>query len=171
MLRWYEAPIESKRVKSGTEVSVSGTGEFHGRDVIIPGDVSSAAFLIAAAALLPESELTIHSVGLNPTRTQFLSEIESFGANIMVDNLRNVCNEPVGDVRIRGPLNNETKLREKKRITGEIIPLLIDELPLLAVVGTQLPGGCEIRDAAELRIKESDRISTMVENLRAMDAE
>ncbi|HXM33753.1 MAG TPA: hypothetical protein VN920_01065, partial [Pyrinomonadaceae bacterium] len=146
------------------------------RDVNIPGDISSAAFLIAAAALLPDSDLAIEGVGLNPTRTQFLSTLRSLGIDIEVLDGRDESNEPVGTVRVRGRKNaSETLKPERYKISNivrsRLIPQLIDELPLLAVVGTQVSGGIEIRDAAELRVKEADRISATVKNLRAMGAE
>jgi 3-phosphoshikimate 1-carboxyvinyltransferase len=162
MLSWFNAPVKVNR----DEISVTGGENFLARDVEVPGDVSSAAFLIAAAMLLPGSDLTLRSVGLNPTRIQFLTELQSAGAQIELANVQDKCNEPVGDIHVTAGEATHPLI-----VSGRLIPQLIDELPLLAVVGTQLPGGIEIRDAAELRVKESDRLATTVENLRAMGAE
>lgn len=172
MLSWYEAPIEVRdRANGAAEISIAGRTPFFGREVGIPGDLSSAAFMIAAAALLPGSSLTIQSVSLNTTRTQFLSELKSLGAEITFEGVRDICNEPVGNVHVKGGLNVASDKLGLKRLSGDAIPQLIDELPLLAVVGSQLAGGLEIRDADELRVKESDRLSTTVQNLQAMGAE
>jgi len=138
-------------------------------DLRVPGDFSSAAFFIAAATLLRDSELEIAAVGLNPTRTQFLQTLRSLGAKIEIKEAREDCNEPVGTIRIQGTDSLEEK--EATSIEGQITAGLIDELPLLAVVGTQAPGGLVIRDARELRFKETDRIAATVKNLRAMGAE
>ncbi len=169
MLRWFGVPLE----RSGEgAISIDGPRSFAARDVSIPGDVSSAAFLIAAAALLPESKLEVEDVGLNPTRTMFMSMLRSLGVVIEVTNERDECNEPAGRLRVKGNLSVEPPSPvDSTLVRGNLIAQLIDELPLLAVVGTQMPGGIEIRDAAELRRKESDRIDVTVKNLRAMGAE
>ncbi len=134
-------------------------GVFAARDVSVPGDISSAAFLIAAAALLPKSKLDVEDVGLNPTRTMFVSMLRSLGVMIEIIDRREECNEPVGRIRVKGKLSAESPSPvDSTLVRGNLIAPLIDELPLLAVVGTQLPGGIEIRDATELRRKESDRI-------------
>jgi 3-phosphoshikimate 1-carboxyvinyltransferase len=149
-------------------VSIDGPARFTGGSIAIPGDISSAAFFIAAAMLLPGSELVIEGVGLNPTRATFLSVLSSWGAGILQTDLQLERNEPVGTLQIRGGIADEPS---DQTLSGSLIPSLIDELPLLAVVGTQIPGGIEIRDAAELRHKESDRLATTARNLRAMGAE
>jgi 3-phosphoshikimate 1-carboxyvinyltransferase len=149
-------------------VSIDGPARFTGGSIAIPGDISSAAFFIAAAMLLPGSELVIEGVGLNPTRATFLSVLSSWGAGILQTDLQLERNEPVGTLQIRGGITDEPS---DQTLSGSLIPSLIDELPLLAVVGTQIPGGIEIRDAAELRHKESDRLATTARNLRAMGAE
>ena len=169
MLKWFGVAIE--RGIEGA-ISIDGPRSFAARDVSVPGDISSAAFLITAAALLPESKLEVEDVGLNPTRTMFVSMLRSLGVAIEVTDVRDVCNEPVGRVRVKGKLSAQPPSPvDSTQVRGNLIARLIDELPLLAVVGTQVPGGIEIRDAAELRRKESDRISTTVKNLRAMGAE
>lgn len=165
------------------------------RDVTVPGDISSAAYFIAAAWLLPNSDLTIENVGLNPTRTAFLRTLKSLTGHSQIEtlNAHEECFELRGDVRVRGEANASDKSSSRYEATssdetltalrvsmsvaspltlqGSAVAELIDELPLLAVVGTQLEGGLMIRDAAELRVKESDRIKTTVENLRRMNAQ
>ena len=157
-------------VKTNGDLSVTldGPARFTGGSITIPGDVSSAAYFVAAAMLLPESRLTIDGVGLNPTRAAFLSVLTSWGAHISTDDLQTERNEPFGTINVRGGLSGTTSDRTLSR---SIIPSLIDELPLLAVVGSQIDGGIQIRDAAELRHKESDRLATTAANLRAMGAE
>ena len=169
MLKWFGVPIE--RGIEGA-ISIDGPVSFAARDVTVPGDISSAAFLIAAAALLPESSLEVEDVGLNPTRGTFVSMLGSLGVVIEIIDWREECNEPAGRVRVKEKIGTDPPSPvDSTLVRGNLIARLIDELPLLAVVGTQMPGGIEIRDAAELRRKESDRISTTVKNLRAMGAE
>jgi 3-phosphoshikimate 1-carboxyvinyltransferase len=155
-------------VKDDLSVALDGPARFSGGSFTIPGDISSAAFFIAAAMLLPGSELVIEGVGLNPTRATFLSVLRSWGADISETDFQMERNEPVGTVRVRGVTSDSPSNRT---LSGSVIPSLIDELPLLAVVGTQIPGGIEIRDAGELRHKESDRLATTAKNLRAMGAD
>lgn len=149
-------------------VTLHGPARFNGGSITIPGDVSSAAYFVAAAMLLSKSKLTIEGVGLNPTRAAFLSVLTSWGADISTDDFQTERNEPHGTINVRGGLTGTASHRTLSRA---IIPSLIDELPLLAVVGSQIDGGIEIRDAAELRHKESDRLATTAANLRAMGAE
>jgi 3-phosphoshikimate 1-carboxyvinyltransferase len=118
--------------------------------------------------LLPNSQLTIEGVGLNPTRAAFLSVLNSWGANISTSDVQTERNEPYGTINVHGGL---TGTATDRTLSGSMIPSLIDELPLLAVVGSQIEGGIQIRDAAELRLKESDRLATTAANLRAMGAE
>ncbi len=139
-------------------------GKLTGCEIGIPGDFSSAAFFIAAALLLPRSELVVENVGVNPTRTAFLDVICEMGAAIAVDNIKNESYEPVADLAVR-----HQSLRGVN-ISGQRIPLLIDEIPILAVLATQAKGETYIRDARELRVKESDRIAALANNLRAMGA-
>ena len=151
-------------------ITLDGPARFTAGNINIPGDVSSAAFFIAAAMLLPASDLAIEGVGLNPTRTEFVEVLRSWGAAISETDVTTERNEPVATIRVRGGIDSAT--RDADRVLGgAAIPSLIDELPLLAVVGTQIQGGIEIRDAAELRHKESDRLATTARNLRAMGAE
>ena len=168
MLKWFGVPVENgDRNSPAASCAVVGPASFSGREVRIPGDFSSAAFLIAAAVLRPGSELEIENLGLNPTRTQFLHALRSAGAGIEIVADWEDCNEPAGTVSVRGAWQPGGW----KHFSGPMVAALIDELPLLAVIGTQVPGGIVIRDAAELRTKESDRIAATVSNLRAMGAE
>lgn len=177
LLSWFGVPIETGAAKregaNARLVAVSGPARLNARDVSIPGDISSAAYFIAAAALLPESELEIRDVGVNPTRMGFVKQLRALGLEVAVTDNGEESNEPRGVVRVRGveapsPTGN---FEAPITINGLLVPQLIDELPLLAVVGSQIEGGIEIRDAAELRVKESDRIAVTVHNLRAMGAE
>jgi len=151
-------------------VTMNGPARLMGGDMTIPGDASSAAYFIAAAMLLPQSELVVERVGLNPTRAEFISVLRSWGADISTRDVHEERNEPIGTVEVKGGIdrtsNDAARHLEKSRI-----PALIDELPLLAVVGTQLHGGIEIRDAGELRHKETDRLRATAENLRKMGAQ
>ncbi len=131
----------------------------------VPGDLSSAVFFIAAASLFPESSLLIHNVGLNPTRTAILDLFASMGASIQMPSVRSAHGELVGDIAVKG-----TTLKGGV-IEGDLIALLIDELPMLAALGPYTEKGIEIRDAKELRVKESDRIAALVENLKRMGAQ
>ena len=151
-------------------VTLDGPARFNGGSITIPGDVSSAAYFVAAAMLLPASELTIEDVGLNPTRAAFLSVLNSWGADTFTGELKSERNEPYGTIHVRGGLTRTANEKERT-LSRAMIPSLIDELPLLAVVGSQISGGIRIRDASELRLKESDRLAATAQNLRAMGAE
>jgi len=157
-------------VRSEMSVSLDGPAQFTGGAITIPGDVSSAAYFVAAGMLLSGSQLTIEGVGLNPTRAAFLSVLSSWGAGIATTDEQVERNEPYGTINVRGGINGNAT--ESQRTLGQsMIPSLIDELPLLAVVGSQIDGGIQIRQASELRLKESDRLATTAANLRAMGAE
>jgi 3-phosphoshikimate 1-carboxyvinyltransferase len=151
-------------------VTLDGPARFTGGAITIPGDVSSAAYFVAAAMLLPDSRLTIDGVGLNPTRAAFLTVLSSWGADISTTDLQIERNEPYGTIKVRGGITGAAGEAERT-LSRSMIPSLIDELPLLAVVGSQIPGGIRIRDASELRLKESDRLAVTALNLRAMGAE
>lgn len=142
----------------------NGDGKLLAKSLDVPGDLSSAVFFIAAASLFPESSLLIHNVGLNPTRTAVLDLFVSMGASIQMPTLRSAHGELVGDMAVKG-----ASLKGGV-IEGEQIALLIDELPMLAALGPYTENGIEIRDAAELRVKESDRIAALAENLKRMGA-
>jgi 3-phosphoshikimate 1-carboxyvinyltransferase len=171
MLRWFGVPLEVRDVGGLRAVAVAGPAHFNARDVSIPGDISSAAYFIAAAALLSGSSLEIANVSVNPTRVIFLERLRSSGFDVAVSDVREECNEPVGTICVSGSKSSPlSDFESVALLRGPLIPQLIDELPLLAVVGSQTEGGIEIRDAAELRAKESDRIAATVQNLRAMGA-
>ena len=151
-------------------VTLDGPARLTGGAITIPGDVSSAAYFVAAAMLLPGSNLTIEGVGLNPTRAAYLSVLTSWGADISTTDLQTDRNEPYGTINVRGGISSVAN-EAARTLTRSMIPSLIDELPLLAVIGSQISGGIRIRDAAELRLKESDRLAATAQNLRAMGAE
>ena len=151
-------------------VTIDGPARFQGGAITIPGDVSSAAYFVAAAMLLPESQLTIEGVGLNPTRAAFLSVLNSWGADISTNDVQTERGEPYGTLNVRGGIGGSANETDRT-LRQPLIPSLIDELPLLAVVGSQIAGGISIRDAAELRLKESDRLAATASNLRAMGAD
>lgn len=166
MLKFLGVEIKENRIAEGNSISVSGDSRLTARDMKIPGDISASAFFIVAAACLAGSEITINDVGLNASRTGILDVLSGFGVNIRSENEREVCGEPVADLTINSGITTGDPL-----ISGSVIPNIIDEIPILAIFGTQLEHGLEVRDAAELRVKECDRIHAIVENLRRMDAE
>jgi len=173
MLRWFGVALEEETGEGGAvhTVALEGPASLEARDVGVPGDISSAAFFAAAAAVLPGSDLVIEGVGLNPTRAEILPALRSLGADVVDEDAREVSNEAVGDVRVRATDGLAAASPQARVLRGAQVAQLIDELPVLAVVGTQVEGGLEIRDARELRVKESDRIGTTAANLRAMGAE
>lgn len=135
----------------------------------VPGDISSAAFFIAAAALLPDSQLELRDVSFNPSRTAFLDVLSSLGANIRISNMRTVHRELVADIHVTG--GGLRSRAEGLVLSGSIIANIIDEIPILAVVATQVEGRIEVRGARELRIKESDRVQTVVAGIHALGGE
>jgi 3-phosphoshikimate 1-carboxyvinyltransferase len=153
-----ERPLDS--------VSIVGPQKLHAIDAAVPGDISSAAFFLCAAALFPGSNLVIDSMGLNPTRGALLDVLTALGARISVLNLEEKNAELVGTVQVTAPGGLGTA-----EISGALAAQLIDELPVLAAIAPFTSGGIRIRDAKELRVKESDRIALVVKNLRAMGAE
>ena len=162
----FGVPVETHDLS----VSIEGPARLSGGAITIPGDVSSAAYFVAAAMLLPGSDLTIERVGLNPTRAAFLDVLTLWGAEISVSDVESERNEPFGTIHVRGGISRSASESERT-LSGSMIPALIDELPLLAVAGSQIEGGIQVRDARELRLKESDRLATTASNLRAMGAE
>jgi 3-phosphoshikimate 1-carboxyvinyltransferase len=147
-------------------VTVSGPAQLQGQNVIVPGDISSAAFWLVAGAIVPGSELVIENVGVNPTRTGILEALEMMGADIQLQNQREAAGEPVADILVR----SSSQLRGCT-IAGDLIPRLIDEIPILAVAATFASGTTIIRDAAELRVKESDRLAVTASELNRMGAQ
>ena len=173
MLKYLGAKIESKFIETdgefAEEVSIGGDSTLTAKNLNVPSDISSAAFFLVGASCLENSEIVLENVGLNPTRTAVLEVLRRFGADIEVLNQKEACNEIVGDIRVVGHRNLSPET-ESNLVSGDIIANLIDEIPVLAVFGTQIDGGLEIRGAGELRVKESDRIAAVVENLRRMNA-
>lgn len=170
MLQWNGVALRTTEARNNrNQIQLDGPAVLNGRAITIPGDISSAAYFLAGAALLLNSELELVNLGLNPTRTEFLGTLRTFGAQVEVTNTSALCNEPRGTLRLSN--KGTHSVSDSLCLRGALIPKIIDELPLIAVVGTQIPGGLEIRDASELRVKECDRISATVANLRAMGAE
>ncbi|MCP2731615.1 3-phosphoshikimate 1-carboxyvinyltransferase [Limnofasciculus baicalensis] len=162
MLKAFGAKI---RINPETNsATVIGPAQLSGQTVIVPGDISSAAFWLVAGAIVPDSQLLIENVGVNPTRTGILEALEMMGADIVRENEREVAGEPVADLRVR-----HSQLKGCT-IAGDLIPRLIDEIPILAVAAVFAQGTTIIRDAAELRVKESDRIAVMASQLNRMGA-
>jgi len=145
-------------------VTVSSSGALRLGEVVVPGDFSSAAPLFVAVALVPGSQVTVHELGLNPRRTGLLDVLERMGARVSVYNRRRAGREPVGDVQVQ---HAELVATE---IAPDEVPLLVDELPLVALLGSHARGETVIRGAAELRVKESDRIEAVTDGLRACGA-
>jgi 3-phosphoshikimate 1-carboxyvinyltransferase len=150
-------------------VSVEGLHELRPLVYHVPGDVSSASFFIAAASISPDSALVLRDVNLNPTRTAFIEVLSELGATVRTDSVREKHGELVGDIAV-----SSARLRTERRgtvLSGAIIPNIIDEIPILAVVATKVEGRVEVRDARELRIKESDRIRTVADGIRSLGGE
>lgn len=164
-LRAFGAQLEQRAVASGHEIRIRGGQPLHGIKTRIPGDLSSAAFFLCAAALFPNSQLVLPNLLLNPTRARLLDILMQMGLRISVSELDVVQGETVGSLQIEGgTLKGAT-------ISGADSAALIDELPVLAAIAPYTEGGIEIRNAKELRVKESDRIAAVAENLRRMGAE
>lgn len=147
----------------GLSVKVSGGRELSPLDITVPADFSSAAFFIAAALIIENSELMIKNVGINPTRTGFLKALSMMGAEVELLNRRIVSGEPVADILCRTASGLRGAVIDK-----ELMPSMIDEFPILCIVASQAEGVTEIRGASELRVKESDRIKAMAEGLMSM---
>jgi len=144
---------------------LKGLPQLKSKEIIIPGDISSAAYFLVAAAITPKSEILVKDVGINPTRAGILEALEQMSANIRVENRREVNGEPIADIWIRhSELYGAT-------FKGDIIVRMIDEIPILAIAATQAEGETVIREAQELRVKETDRIAAMTQELRKMGAE
>ncbi|MBP0000635.1 MAG: 3-phosphoshikimate 1-carboxyvinyltransferase [Cyanobacteria bacterium SID2] len=162
MLRAFGADIE---VDVATHsVTVTGPARLTGQTVVVPGDISSAAFWLVAAAIVPDSELVLENIGVNPTRTGVLEVLQQMEADITLENEREVAGEPVADIRVRSSCLSGCE------ISGDVIPRLIDEIPILAVAATLARGKTTICNAAELRVKESDRLTAMATELAKMGA-
>ncbi|MDJ1182848.1 3-phosphoshikimate 1-carboxyvinyltransferase [Roseofilum casamattae] len=162
MLRAFGATVNVDR--DTHSATVSGGATLSGQSIIVPGDISSAAFWLVAGAIVPDSELVIENVGINPTRTGVLEVLQMMGADIEFLNQREVTGEPVADLRVK------SSRLQGCEFGGEIIPRTIDEIPILAVAAVFAEGTTIIRDAAELRVKESDRLAVMASELNRMGA-
>ncbi|MBD2111006.1 MULTISPECIES: 3-phosphoshikimate 1-carboxyvinyltransferase [Cyanophyceae] len=162
MLRAFGADIA---VDADTcSVTVRGPATLTGQTVVVPGDISSAAFWLVAGAITPGSNLVIENVGINPTRTGILDALEAMEADITLENPREVTGEPVADLRVRHSRLKATTL------SGDLIPRMIDEVPILAVAALFAEGTTVITDAEELRVKECDRIAVMASQLAQLGA-
>jgi 3-phosphoshikimate 1-carboxyvinyltransferase len=164
LLSWLGMPVR-REIADGATRTILRAASLPAFDLTVPGDLSSAAPLLAAAALVPGSDLVVEGVGLNPTRAGFLRALEQMGAPVEVRETRGEGPEPRGDVRVRhAPLRGIT-------VGAREVPSIIDELPLLGLVATQAEGVTQVHGAADLRVKESDRIAGLVSGLRALGAE
>jgi 3-phosphoshikimate 1-carboxyvinyltransferase len=160
MLRYFGANLET----AGSTVTLQGGQELQGREICVPGDISSAAFLLVAALIVPGSELLIRNVGVNPTRTGVIDILQAMGGDIVLQNQRELSGEPVADLLVRS-----SRLKGIE-ISGEVVPRAIDEFPAICVAATLAEGTTILRDARELRVKETDRIAAMAANLRLIGA-
>jgi len=161
MLNEFGATVKSH----GNTTTILPEPNLMGRKILVPGDISSAAYFIAAGLIVPNSEILIKNVGINPTRDGILKICRQMGADITLENVNNHSGEPTADIVVR---SSELHCTE---IGGSIIPTLIDEIPIIAVLACFAKGQTVIRDAAELKVKESNRIDVMVENLSKMGAD
>jgi len=160
MLRSMGARVDRR----GRSISLSPVERLEPLDIAVPGDISAAAYVIAAALIVPGSEVVIRDVGVNPTRTGFVDIIRAMGGEIEFENQRDVGGEPIADVVVRYSSLKGTI------VEGDLVPRAIDELPLVAVLGAQAQGKTVVREAQELRVKESDRVATVVQELGRMGA-
>ncbi|WLV23435.1 3-phosphoshikimate 1-carboxyvinyltransferase [Aciduricibacillus chroicocephali] len=160
MLRAFGADL----TVAGEEIRITNKYRLVATDVVVPGDISSAAFYLAAAAIVPGSELTLKRVGLNKTRTGILDVLEQMGADLSIDNVNETGGEKFGDITVR-----YSKLKGIV-IEGDMIPRLIDEIPIIALIASQAEGETIVRDAEELRVKETDRIAAVEDVLGTLGA-
>lgn len=158
MLETFGADIE----KNQSAIRVAGGKELRAQKIRVPGDISAASFLLVAGSVVPDSDIIIQDVGVNPTRTGILDVLEMMGANISVFNERTWNGEPVADIRVQS-----APLRGVK-IGGDLIPRVIDEIPIIAVAAAVAEGVTEINDAAELRVKETDRIRAIASEYKKL---
>ena len=156
MLRQFGADLEV-RVDG---IAIRGGRELSGQEIVVPGDISSAAFFLVAGLIVPGGELLIRGVGVNPTRTGIIDILTMMGGDIVLENQRDVCGEPVADLLVR---SSSLKGIE---IGGDLVPRAIDEFPVLCVAAATASGRTVVREAEELRVKETDRIAAMAANLR-----
>ena len=164
MLKAFGADI-SIRGEFGRNVVIKPGNHLNGQTILIPGDISSAAFWMIAASIIPDSEVLIKNIGLNPTRTGIFNVMDSMGCNYEIVEKTIIAGEPIGSINVKTAKN----LRPFK-IQGDILPKLIDEIPILTVAACFCPGVSEIKDAQELRVKETDRLKVMARQLRKFGA-
>lgn len=164
MLKEFGADIRTVHQLAGSEATsvIQPCPELHGQKITVPGDISSAAYFIAAGLLVPDSEILVKNVGINPTRAGLLKVCEDMGGNITLLNERTEAGEKMADILVRSSQLHGISIH------GDIIPTLIDEIPIIAVMAACAEGTTIIRDAQELRVKETDRIETITDNLIAM---
>lgn len=164
MLKEFGADIRTLHSLSGTEATayIKPYPKLYGQKIVVPGDISSAAYFIAAGLIVPDSEILIEHVGINPTRSGILKVCEDMGGDITLLNERCEAGEKIADILVR------TSSLHGITIEGDIIPTLIDEIPIIAVMAAVADGTTVIKDAAELKVKETDRIETVTDNLKAM---
>ncbi|KXU10415.1 5-Enolpyruvylshikimate-3-phosphate synthase [Streptococcus gallolyticus] len=148
---------------NGKEIRIKGGQEFTGQDVVVPGDISSAAFWLVAGLIVPNAKVTLENVGINETRTGIIDVIKEMGGKMTISN--------VDEIAKSATITVETSELHGVEIGGEIIPRLIDELPIIALLATQANGTTIIRDAEELKVKETDRIQVVADALNAMGAD
>ncbi len=161
MLRAFGCEVEVNDLT----VSLKGKQSLKATHIEVPGDISSAAFYLVAGAIVPNSEITIKNVGINPTRTGILDVLKEMGADITLTNQDTQTSEPSADIQIKTSSLNGIE------ISGELIPRLIDEIPIIALAATQADGTTVIKDAAELKVKETNRIDTVVNELKKLGAQ
>ena len=161
MLKGFGASVMSQ----DRTVTILPANQLIAQEIDVPGDISSAAYFIAAGLMTPNSEICIRNVGINPTRDGIIKVCQNMGASITVENIRKTAGEPVADLIVR------TSSLHGTTIGGSIIPTLIDELPVIAVLACFAEGTTIIKDAQELKVKESNRIDTVVDNLKRMGAD
>ena len=164
MLKAFGANLEVGG-EMGRHITVSPGKDLKGQSIIVPGDISSAAFWLVAGSIIPGSELIIENVGLNPTRTGILDVLEAMEANINIINKRDVAGEPVGDIKVYYKEN-----LKPFKINDEIMPRLVDEVPILSVAACFCNGISRIKGASELRVKETDRLDVMARQFKRMGA-
>jgi len=160
MLKLFGSKIEKYR----NLITLKEKDRLTSHELFIPGDISSASYFMVLASITQNGELFLKDVGINPTRTGILDILEMMGADISILNKRDVSNEPIADILVKNRKLNAID------ISGDIIPRIIDELPIIAVAATQAKGTMKVKNATELRVKETDRIKAIVENLKKMGA-
>lgn len=162
MLNYFGADIK----RNGNDITVTPVKELYAKEIFVPGDISSAAYFMVLGAVCPDSDITIKNVGINPTRTGIITVLENMGANITLLNERTVSGEKVADINVK-----YTPSLKSTTVEGDIIPKLIDEIPVIAVAACFAEGTTVIKDAQELKVKESNRIKTVVNELKKFGAD